>query len=367
MNTCHERLSRRLFVKNAMRLTVAVAASAEMGSAVQLAAGDATGAPRGPFPSTIPEAFGINYELWNEPNITLFWPKPDPDAYMALVAETVSAIRAEDPSALILGGALSPKDMQDELDVEFITRCLERGLLKHVDAISWHPYNLAQPEQAREQIAALRALVDQHAPVGRRIELFASEIGYDATGPEEADTLRFHGSFLPRMFLSNLSLGVPTVWYEVTPNSGRFSLIERPRDANKGQYVFPKRIAWGFKPGVAAVRVLSEALRGFSVARRLEIGDAKTDFVLELQNGRRRALAAWTTVEAGHELTIPLPAGSGTLVSYEAVRGDEAEQLRLMGKDESGVRMPVEWEAGGLKLAVNGWPKYLLTAEAAGR
>ncbi len=305
---------------------------------------------------------GCLYELWNEPNITIFWPKPDPDAYVALVEAAAPAIRAEDPAALILGGAMSPKDMADQFDLSFITRCVEKGLLKHVDAISWHPYNLARPELARDQIATLRALVDKHAPAGRRIELIVSEVGYDVTG-DEADSLRFHGSFLPRMLLSNLSLGVPTVWYEVMPNCGRFSLIERPRDGNTGQYLFPKRIAWGFKPGVAAVRVLSEALRGFSVAKRLEFGDPQTDFVLELQNGKRRALAAWTTVEAGHDLALRLPAGKGTLVSYEAVRGDEAEQLRLMGKDEAGVRTPIAWKADGLRLPVNGWPKYLLIGE----
>ena len=83
--------------------------------------------------------------------------QPDPDAYMALVEAAAPAIRTEDPTAIICGGAMSPKDMGDQLDLPFITRCVEKGLLRHVDAISWHPYNLDRPERQREQIAALRS------------------------------------------------------------------------------------------------------------------------------------------------------------------------------------------------------------------
>lgn len=162
------------------------------------------------------------------------------------------------------------------------------------------------------------------------------------------------------MLLSNLSLGVPTVWDEVMPNYIGYSLIERPRAGDVGQYIFPQRIAWGFKPGVAAVRVMSEALRGFSVARRLEVGDPQTDFVLELQDRKRRTLAAWTAADGERPLVLPLPAGSGTLVSYRAVRAHEDEQRRLMGENESGVRAALTWKAEGLKLTVNNWPKYLL-------
>lgn len=66
----------------------------------------------------------VIYELWNEPNIHIFWPKPDPDAYMALVAAAAPAIRAEDPTALIAGGALSNVwgGKWDELDVPYLTR-----------------------------------------------------------------------------------------------------------------------------------------------------------------------------------------------------------------------------------------------------
>ncbi len=201
----------------------------------------------------------VIYELWNEPNIHIFWPKPDPDAYMALVAAAAPAIRAADPTALIAGGALSNVwgGKWDELDVPYLTRCLENGLLEHVDILSFHPYNIFPPERIRDrQIIPVRNLVAQYAPVGKHIELLITEVGYGLKAGSEESEIAFGvtnaafekayfdelGHFLARTLLSNLSLGVPTVWYELN------SLIEKPleRPGHPGLYRQPDTIAWGY-------------------------------------------------------------------------------------------------------------------------
>ncbi len=344
----------------------------------------------------------VIYEIWNEPNIHIFWPKPDPDAYMAMLEATAPAIRAADPTALIAGGALSNVwgGKWDELDVPYLTRCLERGLLEHVDVLSFHPYNLFPPERIRDQqIIPIRKLIAYYAPPGKRIELLITEVGYGLKSGSEQGEIGFGvtnaafekayfnelGNFLPRTLLSNLSLGVPTVWYELN------SLIEKPRSSSQhcqnpsipspgagssghllssqhcqnpsipspgagssGHLLSsqhsqnPDTVAWGYTPGVAAVRVLSDALRGYSFHQRLEVGDPQDDFVFELRNGERRALALWTAADTEREILLPLPAGAGTLVSYEGVGS------------ESGVKTPVQWPAKQLKLTLNNWPKYLL-------
>ncbi len=352
----------------------------------------------------------VIYEIWNEPNIHIFWPKPDPDAYMAMLEATVPAIRAADPTALIAGGALSNVwgGKWDELDLPYLTRCLERGLLEHVDILSFHPYNLYPPERIRDrQIIPIRDLITHYAPAGKRIELLITEVGYGLKAGSEEGELGFGltnaafekayfnelGNFLPRTLLSNLSLGVPTVWYELN------SLIEKPRcpaptlpesqpvtidkacdkardkdclqpstlspsqhsqnpsqpsldnPDHPGLFFHPNRATWGYTPGVAAVRVLSNTLRGYAFHQRLEIGDPQDDFVFELRNGERRALALWTAAEDERKIVLPLPAGAGTLVTYEGVGS------------ESGVKTPVQWPAKQLKLTLNNWPKYLLITE----
>lgn len=305
------------------------------------------------------------YEVWNEPNIKPFWPTPDPEAYVALVRAAAAAVRKADPKALIAGGALSPKDLGEEFDLPFLTRCLELGMLEHVDIVSWHPYNLDSPEVVRGQIEELKGLIRKHAPKGKAVEPLCTEVGYSPP-PESADVLKGHGHYVPRMLLSNLSLGVPTVWYEAMPNYTGYSLTERPRSGTDGHYLFPTTIAWGQKPGAMATRVLTDALRGFTFTRRLAVGEAKTDYVLEFVRDGRIALAAWTTDDAGREVTVPLPAGSGTLVSWAAVQGDEAVQKRLMGDDYRGVRSKVDWNDPGVKLKLSPWPQYLLV-ERGGR
>jgi len=325
----------------------------------------------------------VIYEVWNEPNIHIFWPKPDPDAYMAMLEAAVPAIRAADPTALIAGGALSNVwgGKWDELDVPYLTRCLERGLLEHVDVLSFHPYNLYPPERIRDrQIVPIQKLIAHYASAGKRIELLITEVGYGLKAGSEEGEIGFGvthaafekayfnelGNYLPRTLLSNLSLGVPTVWYELN------SLIEKPHSLSQhcqnpsipssgagssGHLLSsrhsqnPDTVAWGYTPGVQAVRVLSDALRGYSFHQRLEVGDPQDDFVFELRNGARRALALWTAAEDEREIVLPLPAGSGTLVTYEGVGS------------ESGVKTPVQWPENRLKLTLNNWPKYLLMTE----
>ena len=104
-------------------------------------------------------------------------------------------------------------------------------------------------------------------------------------------------------------------------------------------------------------------MRGYSFLRRIEAGDLKTDHVLEFGRGAQKALAAWTASDQEHEIAIPLPGNSGTLVSYAAVRGDESHQKTLMGDENLGVRTRIAWKGDGLTLAVSPWPKYVLIGE----
>jgi hypothetical protein len=59
----------------------------------------------------------------------------------------------------------------------------------------------------------------------------------------------------------------------------------------------------------------------------------------------------WTSADQEREIVLPLPAGAGTLVSYEGVGS------------ESGVRKSMQWPMNELELTLNNWPKCLLTTE----
>ena len=74
------------------------------------------------------------YEIWNEPNLPRFWKHPDPVFYTKLLRAAYRAIKAQDPRAQVLAGALSGAD------VNFVNRMYESGAKGYFDALSLHPY-----------------------------------------------------------------------------------------------------------------------------------------------------------------------------------------------------------------------------------
>lgn len=84
------------------------------------------------------------WEIWNEPNLgSQFWkPYADPVAYSDLVKRCSIAIKAADPDAIVLAGALAgaPTDGVDMEPGEFLDVMIDEGVLDYVDAISVHSY-----------------------------------------------------------------------------------------------------------------------------------------------------------------------------------------------------------------------------------
>lgn len=76
------------------------------------------------------------WELWNEPNHADFF-KADDQAlrYAELVKATYPLIKAADPSAVVVAGAVS------ESDLAFINRLFDLGISGSFDAFSIHPYS----------------------------------------------------------------------------------------------------------------------------------------------------------------------------------------------------------------------------------
>src|SRR5204863_67065 len=55
-------------------------------------------------------ALGVHaYEIWNEPNNTMFWkPKPDAARYTEMLRGAYAAVKSADPKAFLITGRLSP-------------------------------------------------------------------------------------------------------------------------------------------------------------------------------------------------------------------------------------------------------------------
>ncbi len=111
-----------------------------------------------------------DWEIWNEPNIDLFWQptKASGANYAALVAVTAPVIKAVDPSARISGCC-------SDVDIAFIQQALLAGLGNYLDAFAVHPYATLPEQNYFANIAALRRLLQTFAP---QMKIQQGECGY---------------------------------------------------------------------------------------------------------------------------------------------------------------------------------------------
>ncbi len=230
------------------------------------------------------------WEIWNEPNRSNFWePRENPVEYMALARATAAAIRRAEPDAAIIGPALGHKVGEPVLDLDFLQTCLDDGLADLVDAISIHPY--VDPEVVAPDYAAVAAMVDAAAP-SKTLPILSTEWGF-ATNDFVSDDLQ--ADVLVRMFLMNLSLGIPL--------SIAYVAIDRTED-----YVPPEERTYGIargdhtpKAAFHALRDMNARLAGMRFASALPT--APGDVALAFEGGGRRWTAAWTAGDP-HEAEV---------------------------------------------------------------
>lgn len=114
------------------------------------------------------------YEIWNEPNgIFGYHPVPDPAGYTDLLKAAYPRIKAVDPAAIILGGALGSGKSWGSWTIDpitFLTRMYAAGAKPFFDALSYHPYSysmkfsagMQQRDSPLEQLVRMRkVMLDQ--------------------------------------------------------------------------------------------------------------------------------------------------------------------------------------------------------------
>jgi polysaccharide biosynthesis protein PslG len=230
------------------------------------------------------------WEIWNEPNRANFWePRENAVEYMALARATAGAIRRAEPDAAITGPALGHKVGEQVLDLAFLQTCLDDGLTDLVDAVSIHPY--VDPEVVAPDYAQVRAMVDAAAGA-RKLPVLSTEWGF-ATNDFVSDDLQ--ADVLVRMFLINLSLGVPL--------SIAYVAVDRTEE-----YVPPEERTYGIargdhspKAAFHALRAMNDRLQGMQFQEVLPL--APGDLALVFEGEGRRWIAVWTAGDP-HEAEV---------------------------------------------------------------
>ena len=230
----------------------------------------------------------VIWEIWNEPNIGFWKPKPNVENYTALVLATCKAVRAADPEATILAPGSS------EFPWEFIEHLFKAGALEQIDGVSVHPYRgyTKGPETAHEDYRKLRGLIERYAsPAKRILPIISGEWGY-ATQTKGGVSLETQAAFCVRQQLANLCAKVPlSIWYD-WKNDGPDAAYAEHNFGTVTQDLQPK-------PSYLAIQTLTRQLAGYRIARRLDDGTGPSWVVLLCNNDGDQKLAAWCTEGTG--------------------------------------------------------------------
>ncbi|MDB5104479.1 MAG: hypothetical protein JWP91_2168 [Fibrobacteres bacterium] len=194
-----------------------------------------------------------SYEVWNEPNISVFWNPPDPAAYAALCKEAIAAVHAADPGAKVSTGGVS------EVDWPFVRKAMGAGGAAGADAIGVHPYRGSHPETLIDQVVLLRESVRQAFPAGSP-PLWDTEWGYTSSdfGPGTSVPARaLHARYTVRRILTSWAAGFPFIV--------NYDLLDDGPDPLEREHNFGLlTTALEDKPAMTAVRVLAARTRGFA-------------------------------------------------------------------------------------------------------
>jgi hypothetical protein len=235
----------------------------------------------------------VIWEIWNEPNIFFWRPKPKVEDYITLALATCMAIRNADPTATIIGPAISG------LDPAFMEKFLASGVLEHLDGVSVHPYRHKRPpETAAAEYRKLREQIERYSPAARKgkLPILSGEWGYSTDGKDVPPETQ--AAYIARQQLFNLFSGVPlSIWYD-WKNDGE---DPQEREHNFGTVTHDLKP----KPAYEAVQTLTRELAGFRVIERHST-NGEDDFILVLKNAAGdMKLAVWT-VGQPHPFTLEI-------------------------------------------------------------
>jgi polysaccharide biosynthesis protein PslG len=268
---------------------------------------------------------GIVWELFNEPDIDIFWPpKPNVDEYIALALTVGRAWRAQVPNEILIGPASAA------IDVPFLESTFKAGLLPYWSAVSIHPYRKTDPETVARDYCGLRKLLQSYkAANANSIPIVSGEWGYSSVSRWMNETQQ--ADMLSRQFLTNAANGIPiSIWYDwrddgldANEAEHHFGIVRHEFRQNDNSPFEPK-------PAYFSAKTVNAFLNGSTYQRRLGLSEAE-NFVLVFSNGAHERIAAWTTSGGARQVSFSLQPGNYTVTK------SSGEKIRDVSVGQSGL------------------------------
>lgn len=290
------------------------------------------------------QGHGILWEMYNEPNIGFWKPKPNVQDYIKLAIEVGKAIRKEVPGEIYIGPATS------QIDMKFLEACFQGGLLEYWDGVSVHPYRQTPPETVLPEYEKLAELITKYAPKGKQIPIISGEWGYSAAWKNYDEDRQ--GKYLPRQWLTNMAAGVPiSIWYDWHDDGPdpkepehHFGMVAHPYHEGRDPVYDPK-------PAYLAAKTLCRVLDGYKFVGRIQprgVGFEK--FVgLRFEKDGKEAFAVWNAEDGQtRQVTLAIIPESHPPQSYRLID--------YLGNDLGSSKLDKE----GLRLELTDTPLYII-------
>jgi hypothetical protein len=247
---------------------------------------------------------GIIWELFNEPDIEIFWPpQPNVDEYIALALTVSRAWRAQVPNEKLIGPATAA------IDVPFLEACFKAGLLQYWSGVSVHPYRKTGPETAAADYCRLRKIIQSYnGGAFDSVPIVSGEWGYSAALGRLNETEQ--AELLARELLTNAANGIPiSIWYDWRDDGADASEPEHRFGIVRHEYRTNSNYPFEPKPAYFAAKTVNGFLDGFNFKKRVSVRSSE-DFVLLFSRGGVQRIAVWTTASRPHTVNILLPNGT---------------------------------------------------------
>jgi endo-1,4-beta-mannosidase len=203
------------------------------------------------------------YEVWNEPNLSRFWPSgPNAAQYVDMLRTTYPVIKAADPSATVLMGGLSGNDYG------YLQQMYDAGARPYFDAANVHPYSgSADPtlcwnqdntaQLARDAFCGYREVDNTMARNGDGgKQLWLTEMGFSTYGGDYGVTEAQQADYVTKAY--QMVQSTPYVkamfWYQLRDGG------TDPGDW--GSHLGLLRYDFSTKPGFDAFKALATAGAG---------------------------------------------------------------------------------------------------------
>src|SRR5215207_710247 len=122
-----------------------------------------------------------SWQVWNEPNIPVYWPSgPNPAEYATMLRTVGDGIKAVDPGARVITAGLNESELGIKL-VPFLQGMYRAGAKGSFDALALHPYAPGSDLVTAQLTRAVRELRRNGDPA----RTIVTELGWATGGPSQ--------------------------------------------------------------------------------------------------------------------------------------------------------------------------------------